>query len=67
MDRGNPALAQFILSTGSALTVVLLTFIAVSVRKGVKKFFGEHDWLMKTVEADTKAIKKILEHQEKAQ
>jgi len=65
MNQGNPALAQFVLSTGSALTVVLLTFIAVTVRKGVRKFFKEHDWLMKTVEADTNAIKKILELQEK--
>lgn len=49
---GNPALSQFIESVASGLAVVILAWIARVLRTYVK----QHDWLMTTTQANTKAI-----------
>lgn len=64
---GNPALSQFIVSTASALTVALLVWLI----RVLRKFGGEHEWLMEqtkknseATKANTEAIRKILERRQ---
>ncbi len=54
---GNPAVAQFVISTASALTVGALLYIARMMRKLMK----EHEWLMTVTKENTEAIRKMLE------
>lgn len=56
VSPGNPALAQFVLSVASALTVLVLTYIARLMRK----FQREHDWLMRTTQKNTDAIALLM-------
>lgn len=62
---GNPALSQFIIATGSALTVALLLWLIRILRK----YATEHDWLMQQTKmnaeqtkANTDAIRTMLEN-----
>lgn len=56
-NPGNPALAQFILAVASGLTVVVLGYIANMLRR----FMGEHKWLMDSTKQNTEAIRMLLE------
>jgi len=49
--------AQFVISTASALTVGALLYIARMMRKLMK----EHEWLMTVTKENTEAIRKMLE------
>lgn len=68
----NPSVIDFIYPTLSALTVLLLGYIARKVAIGVRKFRTQHDWLMETtrehgeqIAENTAAIKRMLEQRER--
>lgn len=70
-----PVLINYILATAPLLTVALLGYIA----KMIRKFLGEHTWLMETtkthgeqiasnskeIASNTKAIRRMLDQREK--
>ena len=60
--QGNPALAQFVFSVGSGLTVVLLAYLTQSFRKLLK----QHNWLIEQVNTNSEAIKVLLEDRKQA-
>lgn len=55
-NPGNPAVAQFILSVASGLTVVVLGYIANMLRR----FMREHEYLMTTTKQHSEAIESLL-------
>jgi hypothetical protein len=55
---------QVFVQIAAPLTVLLLAYIAVSIRKAVRRFMTEHRWLMTTVarqQDDIERMLKILE------
>lgn len=61
----SPAIINYVYPTLSLLTVALLGYIARKVAVAVRKYRAEHEWLMETVQANTAAIKTMLEQREK--
>lgn len=51
------ALGQFIFAVGTGLTVLLLGYMARSIRS----FMKEHRWLVEKVEENSEAIRELLE------
>ena len=65
---GNPGVVDYVLPTASLLTVAVLTYIARKVRK----FMGDHEWLMEMtkkhseqIDSNTEAIRRLLEQRER--
>jgi hypothetical protein len=58
--RGNPALAQIVISTASAASTALLFWLV----RTLKKFMGEHEWLITTTKQHSVAIEQLLKDKE---
>lgn len=51
-------------SIASGVGTAFIIYISVALRKGLRKFMGEHDWLMNQVKDNTTEIKRLLTLQE---
>lgn len=61
-QTGVSAIAQILITVASTVTAAAILYLANSVRRGVKKLAGEHDWLMKQTASNTEDIKNMTTH-----